>query len=392
MRLAVYTDYVYRRSEDGIFAERAFALFLTKLAESLDGMVILGRLNPEPGQAHYRLTGNVEFVPLPHYPSLARPLEATPSMLRSLGRFWRALDTVDGVWLLGPYLLSSIFVVLAALRRKRIFLGVRQDFPRYVASRHPNSRHLHVAARMLEGIFRALARLYPVIVVGPDLARRYRSSRSVLSISVSLVSDRDIVSLERARERSYEGAELRLLSVGRLDEEKNPVLMLDVLAALLAHDGRWRLIVCGEGPLEERLAAEVSRRGLDEHVDLRGYVPIDGGLGDLYRESHALLHVSFTEGVPQILFEAFAAGLPTVATDVGGVAEAIGDSALLVAPADPVAPAEQLGRIARDPELRERLIASGLALAAEHTTEAECRRIAHFMGVPTRSSNGRASG
>ena len=51
-----------------------------------------------------------------------------------------------------------------------------------------------------------------------------------------------------------------------------------------------------------------------ERVDLRGYLPLDGGLLDLYRGADALLHVSWTEGVPQVLLEAFAAGLPVVAT------------------------------------------------------------------------------
>ena len=64
--------------------------------------------------------------------------------------------------------------------------------------------------------------------------------------------------------------------------------------------------------------------GLEEHAEIRGYVPIDGGLLDLYRSSHAFLHVSLTEGVPQVLIEAFASGVPVVATAVGGVAEAAG--------------------------------------------------------------------
>ena len=116
-----------------------------------------------------------------------------------------------------------------------------------------------------------------------------------------------------------------------------------------------------------------------DRAELRGYVPLDGGLDDLYRASHALLHVSWTEGVPQILFEAFAAGLPVVATAVGGVAEAVGADALLVPPGDAAAPAEALQRLAEDPELRERLAAGGLERVREHTLEAECARVAAFL-------------
>ena len=80
--------------------------------------------------------------------------------------------------------------------------------------------------------------------------------------------------------------------------------------------------------------ARLRELGVAEHAELLGYVPIDGGLLELYRSSHAFLHVSWTEGLPQTLFEAFAAGLPVVATAVGGVPAAVGDAALLVEPGD----------------------------------------------------------
>src|SRR5436305_657626 len=70
VRLAVYTDYVYRREGDAVYAERAFALFLVGLAPHVERLVIVGRLDPRSGASHYRLPDAVEFVPLPHYSSL----------------------------------------------------------------------------------------------------------------------------------------------------------------------------------------------------------------------------------------------------------------------------------------------------------------------------------
>ena len=115
---------------------------------------------------------------------------------------------------------------------------------------------------------------------------------------------------------------------------------------LRSDDPRWRLVVCGEGPLAEALQSRLRELGLEEHAEIRGYVPIDGGLLDLYRSSHAFLHVSLTEGVPQVLIEAFASGVPVVATAVGGVAEAAGDAALLIPPRDASAAAQALAQIA----------------------------------------------
>ena len=89
-------------------------------------------------------------------------------------------------------------------------------------------------------------------------------------------------------------------------------------------------MVCGEGDLRPALEQRIRELGVDDAVELRGYVPHDEGLAETYRKAHALAHVTWTEGLPQILYEAFAARLPVVATDVGGIREAVGDAALLV--------------------------------------------------------------
>src|SRR5947208_681862 len=142
VKLLVYTDYVYTREGETVYAERAFALFLAELRRHIERLVIIGRLDPSSGVSHYRLPADVEFVPLPHYSSLVNARESAPAMLRSLARFWRALRDVDTVWLLGPYALSVLFAGLAAVRGRSVALGVRQDQPAYVRSRHPGRRWL----------------------------------------------------------------------------------------------------------------------------------------------------------------------------------------------------------------------------------------------------------
>jgi glycosyltransferase involved in cell wall biosynthesis len=383
VRLAVYTDYPYRRDHDGTFAERAFVLFLGELANHVDRLVLLGRLDPEGGRgdrSHYRVSDAIEFVPLPHYESLASPLGAARAMAASTRAFARVLDDVDAAWLLGPHPLCLAFAAQAAARRRAVILGVRQDLPRYARTRHPDRRAMHWAADALEASYRLLSRRYPAIVVGPELARNYSHARAVLPMSVSLVHERDLPRPADLPERSWEGP-VQALSVGRLEAEKNPLMLADVLARL---DGEpaWRLAVCGEGPLEGRLRERLEALGVADRSDLRGYVPIDGGLGELYRDSHALLHVSWTEGVPQILFEAFAAGLPVVATAVGGVPESVGDDALLVPAGDPEAAAGALRRLAGDAALRERLVSGGLERVRRHTIEAEAARVAKFLSNP----------
>jgi len=374
----VYCDAVYTRQRDTIYTDESFVLFVADLREHLDRLVLVGRLAPSSPGDHHELRGDVELVALPHYGSLARPWAAITAMPRSLLRFWRTVGGVDTVWLLGPHPLALLFALVAMARRKSVVLGVRQDLPAHMASRHPRRRSIHLAAHALEGAWRALARFCPTIVVGPDLARRYRRARSLLTIVVSVVSDDELVTLDEALARPYD-SELRILSVGRLDPEKNPLLLADVLVRLRLNDGRWRLVVCGDGTLAPQLREALRSEGLDDHAELAGFVS-QPELHKQYRDAHVLLHVSWTEGVPQVLFEAFSAGLPVVATDVGGVAETTGDAAVLISPGDPEAAVTALRRVVDDGDGRAELIARGLEIARRHTGAAERRRIAEFLG------------
>ncbi|MEA2828304.1 MAG: hypothetical protein QOG43_2743 [Actinomycetota bacterium] len=373
MRLAVYTDYIYRREDGRVYGERAFVLFLTALADHVDELTVVGRLDPRPGTWHYPLPESTRFVALPYYESLTRPHQAIGSMFRSLGRFWRVLGHVDAVWLMGPYVHSLAFAPLAVLRRRRTTLGVRQDLPA-LARLRSRRRSLHLAADVLESTWRLYARRLPIVTVGPDLARNYGHARKVLPVVVSLVSERDL----GAPGRDWDGPR-RILSVGRLEPEKNPLLLVDVLARLQEAGGDWHLVVCGDGPLKPDVETRAVELGVADRVELRGYVPLREGLLDVYRTAHVFLHVAWSEGLPQVLFEAFATGLPTVATAVGGVPEAVGDAALLVPPGDVEAAAVAVERLAGDAERRRRLVAAGLRLAREHTLEAETARVAAFV-------------
>jgi glycosyltransferase involved in cell wall biosynthesis len=155
-----------------------------------------------------------------------------------------------------------------------------------------------------------------------------------------------------------------------------------VLAGLNAGAERWRLTVCGEGPLLEPLRARLAELGMEGQADLLGYVPF-AELDQRYRGSDALLHVSWTEGLPQVLFEAFAAGLPVVATDVGGIRAAVGDATVLIPAGDPGAAIAAVRGLHADAGRREALVQAGFAFAREHTIESETGRVARFLaGAP----------
>jgi glycosyltransferase involved in cell wall biosynthesis len=378
VRVAVYTDYTYHRVDGRIFAERAFALFLARLAGEFERFFLIGREDPEGDRTRYAVGSDVEFVPLPFYRTLADPVAVLRTSLQAAARFWRTLGDVECVWLLGPHPLATLFVALARMRRKRVVLGVRQDTRAYVRSRHPDRRFLALAGTILDWLWRQLARRFPVVVVGPGIAAQYANAQTILELTVSLVEEREIVPPAVALERSY-GDELRAISVGRLEAEKNPLMLADVMARLKESDDRWRLTVCGEGAMRVALEHRLRELGVDDRVELLGYVPFGSRLLSVYRNSHVLLHVSWTEGLPQVLHEAFAAGLPVVATDVGGIGPAVAGAAMLVRPGDPAAAASALETVVGDSRLRERLVRAGHAWIRAHSAGLELRRLASFL-------------
>jgi glycosyltransferase involved in cell wall biosynthesis len=378
LRLAVYSDFSYRRSDGRVYAEQAFAVFLCGLRELVERLTLVGRLDPDETRWHFPVPSAVDYSPLPHYRSLSRPLGVLSATGRSAARFWRVLDDADTVLLFGPNPLAILFALEALLRGRRVALGVRQDYPAYVKARHPGSRPLRVAAALLDRAFRLLARRCAVVVVGPVLAERYSHSARLLDVSIVLVGERDVIA-DAGQAAHSDGAERVVLSVGRLDNEKNPLLLADVLAELCRAEPDWRMVVCGEGPLKERLRSRLERVGIADRAQLRGFVPMGAQLREIYRGSDFLLHVSHTEGVPQVLFEAFAAGLPVVATDVGGVRDAVGDAGLLIGPDDAQAAAIALRRLAEDDRLRERLVQAGLQEIRASTLDKQCAKVVDFL-------------
>jgi glycosyltransferase involved in cell wall biosynthesis len=375
LRVAVFTDHEYTVRAGVVYGDRAYVQFLTALAPHLDRLVLLGRLDPSGTRARYPLPPGVVLAALPHYESLMRPGQVAAGFAAAVRRFARVVDGVDLVWLHGPHHLALAFAALARVRGRPIALAVRQDLPAYVRSRHPGRRGAALAADALERAWRLLAATTPVVAVGPQLAAAYAHAPDLIELTVTTVREADLAAPPA---RDYAG-DLVALSVGRLEAEKNPLLLADALALLRRRDPRWRLVVVGEGALAGDLRRRLQELGVAAHADLRGYVAPDQGLMDVYRSSHAFLHVSWTEGMPQVLIEAFAARLPVVATAVGGVPAVARGAALLVPPGDADAAADALARLAGDEDLRARLVTAGAERARAHTIEAESARLAAFL-------------
>jgi glycosyltransferase involved in cell wall biosynthesis len=385
--LGVYIDVVYRLVEarDGrrLSTDRSFLLFVEAVGADFDRVVLFGRTIPSGTDAEYVLPDTVELVALPHYANLRRLGQVTAASAQTVARVWRGLDRVDVLWAFGPHPFTALAALLALLRRKQVVLGVRQYSVRLYRVRVKGWKKGPAVTAMwlLDGIFRVLARRVRIAVQGAELAERYGGSHrpNVHTMTESVVRAADLAA--EVPRRDWNGV-IELLTVGRLETEKNPVLLVEALARLeRERPGRFHLTWVGRGPLERLVMRRAAELGVDGLITLIGYVPFGPALLDLYRQAHVFVHVSLSEGMPKVLIEAMACATPVVATDVGGVRDALGggSAGALVPPDDLDELVGAVERVVDDPVLRDRITEHGSKLVKTMTLEAEAERFVRFL-------------
>jgi glycosyltransferase involved in cell wall biosynthesis len=158
------------------------------------------------------------------------------------------------------------------------------------------------------------------------------------------------------------GEPLRVLCVGRLVPEKGQALLLEAVRRLLDDGVDVRLTLVGDGPRRAALEARVAELALGDAVHLTGAVGQDQ-IRDHYARADVFALPSFAEGVPVVLMEAMATGLPVVTTRIAGIAELVEDgvSGHVLPPGRVDLLADALAHLAADPERRCRMGAAGRA-------------------------------
>lgn len=164
-----------------------------------------------------------------------------------------------------------------------------------------------------------------------------------------------------------------ILAVGRLSREKGQEHLIRALARLPPAAAPWRLLLLGSGPDLERLQTLAGALGVSRQILFVGF---RADVASYYAIANAFALPSLTEGSSNVLLEAMAAGIPIVATRVGGNPEIAlhEQTALLVPPADPTALADALMRLLTDGDLASRLTMAAQARAAVEFSEQRYRQ------------------
>lgn len=130
-----------------------------------------------------------------------------------------------------------------------------------------------------------------------------------------------------------------LLFVGRLVSTKGGEVAVEALRSVRDRGIDTTLTICGEGPEEKALRDRARRLGIEGAVTFEGWATPEE-LAEYYRNAALLIVPSHYESFGVVALEAIASGCPVVASDMGGLPEAVGDCGVLVEPGDPTALAD----------------------------------------------------
>lgn len=204
--------------------------------------------------------------------------------------------------------------------------------------------------------------------------------------SIDLSRVETALSAAEAKQRfGFAATDLVIGTVGRVEEQKGQVFLLEAFAKLRQRpDGeRLKLLLVGDGRLLPQLKESAGRLGIVEECCFPGGI---ARLAEVYRAIDLFAMPSLWEGLSLAMLEAMASGLPVVATEVGGARDVLGDSrfGLLVAPHDAGALAAALGRLLDDPDACSTMAMAGNArVHADYSVTALTQQLAGLYSAAT---------
>jgi glycosyltransferase involved in cell wall biosynthesis len=220
------------------------------------------------------------------------------------------------------------------------------------------------------------------------LAEKHRrQGAAVIETKTTTIAASEI----NSRQDTCAHSPIRLLTVSRIDPRKGLTTLPDAVARLRAsgHDVTLDIVGPSVGQTGEIERAAIERaaieRGVGDRVRCIGPVPLDR-LMPLYRDYDLfVLPTGPGEGIPRVLLEAMAGGLPVIATRIAGIPSLVTDerNGLLLESANSAAVADAAGRLIADPGLRQRIIRNGYETARAFTLEQQAASMTAMVAEQT---------
>jgi phosphatidylinositol alpha-1,6-mannosyltransferase len=367
-------------------SEGSFARYVDSLAPYFDEVVLSVPVFDRPQAAGSRVRAtNVRLAPLPYFPG---PRQFYPMLPRLYGRLKSWVAQCDVIHLRVPSP-AAIFAFRAARSMgKPVFLLVVGDYEAllpHLPYRGIKKRVFRAYVTFEEWALRHMTSRVLTFTNGAALRRKHEHDGGrIIETKTTTLSEHEI----GTRTDVASSGCIRALTVSRIDPRKGLRALPAAVAQLTIAGIDLSLDIIGPtiGLIgdDERDAIErdAERHGVADRVRLLGPVPLDR-LMTAYRDYDIfILPTQPGEGIPRVLLEAMANGLPIVTTDVSGITSLITHdvNGLLIPDASSASVAAAVQRLARDEALRRRVIQGGYVTARAHTLERQAADMMRIAG------------
>ncbi len=365
-------------------SEGSFARYVDSLAPYFDEVVLSVPVFDRPQTSGSRVRStNVRLAPLPYFPGPRQFYPMLPRLHRRLAE-WTAQCDVIHLRVPSP---AAVFAFrLARRRQKPIFLLVVGDYEALL----PHLPYRGIKKLLFgwyvafeEWALRRMTRGALTFANGAALREKHESQgATVFETKTTTLSASDVV----VRADTELSKPLRLLTVSRIDPRKGLRILPAAIAELVSagHDVTLDLVGPTIGLIGEEekaaIAAEAMRLGVADRITLTGPIELDRLIAVYRNYDVFVLPTRPGEGVPRVLMEAMANGLPVITTRVSGIGSLVthGENGIVIDGATPGAVARAVRLLVDQPAVRRAVIEGGYKTARAHTLE---RQAAQMMRI-----------
>jgi glycosyltransferase involved in cell wall biosynthesis len=203
-------------------------------------------------------------------------------------------------------------------------------------------------------------------VTGKFLQQRYPPADTAFCTSFLPIELGEKAFVSAPRTFDLRPTPIRILTIGSMEQPYKGIdVLIDAVASVIAQGHEVHLTIVGRGRYQQGLEQHATLRGVGNHVTFTGEIPTAQLLQHL-DDAHLFVLASRTEGLPRVVIEAMARGLPCIGSAVGGIPELLAPDDL-VPPGDAVALAGKIVEVITAPARMERMSSANLTRARDYS-------------------------
>jgi len=223
-----------------------------------------------------------------------------------------------------------------------------------------------------------LEKSYGCIYVSETLRERYYPKNTIQSAVISDLRLPDHF-IKEAREWGTSPHVFKIINVGNLSPYKDQATLLRAIKVLKEKGiNNIELHLVGKGPLKEELQRQAEQMNIRDNVIFHGFVPWGEELFSLYDKSDLFVLSSLTEGMPRVVLESLARGLPVVSTEVSGSIEVLPEQCI-VPVGDYKELANTISKLVNSPDTLTQLSQEGIKMMQSFTETRLLKRKVKFF-------------